>query len=503
MYKTFEEQKLPNSPQPENNNGIIYVNNVYSPKYTPLKAKRTTLLPKDSTSKNTETTLTVSPSNFELASKEALVGDNSSSPVIDITEVSVEGLQLYNAPQHKEIHANKCTENLSNNNSYNSISFRSRISFDTKATPDSSARNVYSNHLTCGVSTGDTNVDTGNGKIGSDCNNLHKDAHYSNVPSRLESNSDKASINNDNFLPINSSSMTNDVHVQKDAYLSQIRPSPPPPANGASSPESAPPHLDIHKPAHTAKIESSYTAPQHDINQRATASIQTDRTVDKNQDLKKTFKFEKTINFKIDKPFDPVQVERSTATPPSDAHQERRSSTQTSKETNANINNYSSNDESNFNFNSQTPKSSNTNNVPSKNDPPDAKPIEQKKPLKKSSYYYKPLHKYALNSLYRRPSSSSSSPEFIKSSSPLSSSHPHSKRLSPESLPTTKNENSKYSKGKDVDYAAELKHCNQKELHFRLLLQKMNNAALREEMLLPPRTLPPRIVIIAEDISSR
>eukprot|EP01036_Dinobryon_divergens_P030061 gene30061-39254_t len=490
MYKTFDEQKLPNSPQPENN-GIIYVNNVFSPKYTPLKAKKTWQFPKDSASKNTDVSLTVSPSNiaiFESNSemKEVLISDNVSSPVIDITEVSVEGLQLQKSPQLKEIQTMDAAENFSKINSYNSIFFRSTMSFDTKALPGLSIENVYPNHLAHGVSMGDTDeVENGENNRSDHITTLNKVTHP-NVSSRLESSSDTAIINY-NFPQTQSSSRTvatdDDMHLHNDTNPSTT-------ANGIS-PESAPPYLGIHKPTtNSVKIESSKVVSTHELNKRPSTTIHIEPP-----------KIERRF---FNQPVDPVHLETASSNTPSDSHQERRSSIKT-KETTDNTNTFSSDAatvESSYTFNSQTHTNSNAVNVP-KNDPPDAKPAEQKKPLKKSNYYYKPMHKYALNSLYRRPSSStSSSPEFIKSSPPLS--RPYINRLSTEPTPTTINGSSKFTKGgRDVDYAAELKHCNQKELHFRLLLQKMNNAALREEMLLPPRTLPSRIVIIAEDISSR
>ena len=477
LYRTSEEHKLPHSPQPENNKGIIYVNNVFSPKYTPLKTKKTTQLPKDSASKSPEIYLSSTKlkptdleSNFQFEINNALVSSNSTSPVIDITEVSVEGLQLHKSSQLKEIEAENGIINSLSTNSYNSIFVHSTISIDT-ITTDILNENPCLNHLKEGISTKNIVV-----SVGDNLNDYPalKDSHSS----AQKSHTDIVEM------------AVNDIHAKFDAPLQSS-------SNLESTIDVSP--LDIPKP----QKDSSVTVSQPDLNKQPT-HLQ----IERNQDVSKSSTTPRSVKNQHSSDSSPIGRNKI---PSFGVYQGINSNFQSYVQSSASIGpmkpnqnlfevSYDAN-KNNLNTNtSQTNDSSHTVNE-SKSDSPDATQPKQQKALKKKSYYYKPIHKYALNNLYRKPSSSSSSPEIIKTSA---SHFPNVKILPSKQVPTNRQESStNCSKVKDVDYAAELKHCNQQELHFRLLLQKMNNAALREEMLLVPRTLPPRIVSIAEDISSR
>jgi hypothetical protein len=108
---------------------------------------------------------------------------------------------------------------------------------------------------------------------------------------------------------------------------------------------------------------------------------------------------------------------------------------------------------------------------------------------RKSTYYYKPIHKYALNDLYRKPPPSQKS---------------ESKRLYSKTLQQTKAVRSNTSADSlQQHYEEELRHCSQNELYFKLSLGHATNCSLRLAFHLPPRYLPLAIDSIVESVSTR
>ena len=117
--------------------------------------------------------------------------------------------------------------------------------------------------------------------------------------------------------------------------------------------------------------------------------------------------------------------------------------------------------------------------------------------VKKKGYYYKPKHKYSSNNLYKRPPIAVNLLSKTNSKSPEKNEFIDFDRLE-------KGVNNNYDlKISESLYLEELRHCSQSELYFKLLLNKTNNASLRESMALSIRHLPPRIAAIVDAVATR